>query len=98
MGEPITALKHGAQLIGEKYFEGDERPFEHFHTYLYRSQHDTPEFEVTDKESYRQRIDAVQAGGGTHPEVYLCVWDKIERLLLQHPDIEEITVLFFTDG
>ena len=53
MGQPIEALKHGAQLIGEKYFEGDERPFEHFHTYLYRTQHDTPEFEVTDKESYR---------------------------------------------
>ena len=53
MGQPIEALKHGAQLIGEKYFEGDERPFEHFHTYLYRTHCDTPEFEVTDKESYR---------------------------------------------
>ena len=58
-GKPIEALKHGAQLIGEKYFEGDERPFERFYTYLYRTHDDTPEFEVTNKESYKNRIDKI---------------------------------------
>ena len=36
--------------------------------------------------------------GGSCPEVYLCVFDKIERLLQRHPNIDEITVIFFTDG
>jgi hypothetical protein len=97
-GEPIKVLKHGAQLIGEKYFEGEERPFERFYTYLYRTNYDTPEFEVSTKTSYKQRIDKIRAEGGTYPEVYLCVFYKIELLLARHPNINEITVIFFTDG
>ena len=91
-------MKHGAQLIGEKYFEGEERPFECFFTYFYRTHWDTPEFEVTTKESYKKRIDQVEAKGGSCPEIYLCVFDKIENLLAKHPNIDEITVIFFTDG
>lgn len=34
-GAPLKALKMGAQLIGEKYFEAEEKPFEAFHTFLY---------------------------------------------------------------
>ena len=32
-GAPMTALKIGAQLIGEKYYDAEERPFEQFHTF-----------------------------------------------------------------
>ena len=64
-GEPIEALKLGAQLIGNKYFEGEERPFEYFFTYLYRTHWDTSEFEVTTKASYKKRIDQVEAYSGT---------------------------------
>ena len=36
-GAPINALKLGAKLIGEKYYDAEERPFEQFHTLLYNS-------------------------------------------------------------
>ena len=36
-GSPLEALKVGAQLIGEKYYGGDHRPFEQFHTIIYNS-------------------------------------------------------------
>ena len=34
-GDPIEALKVGAQLIGEKYYSAEQRPFEKFYTILY---------------------------------------------------------------
>ena len=37
-GSPIEALKLGAKIIGEKYYDAEERPFEQFHIYLYNSE------------------------------------------------------------
>ena len=37
-GSPIEALKIGAKIIGEKYFDAEERPFEEFHTYCYNNE------------------------------------------------------------
>ena len=36
-GAPINALKLGAKLIGEKYYDAEARPFEQFHTFLYNN-------------------------------------------------------------
>lgn len=36
-GSPINALKIGAELIGERYYAAEEKPFERFITYLYES-------------------------------------------------------------
>ena len=36
-GAPIRALKVGAQLIGEKYYSAEERPFEQFITMTYNN-------------------------------------------------------------
>ena len=36
-GAPIQALKVGAQLIGEKYYNAEQRPFDQFHTMIYNS-------------------------------------------------------------
>ena len=36
-GAPIEALKVGAQLIGEKYYNAEQRPFEQFHTMVYNN-------------------------------------------------------------
>ena len=33
----MDALKIGAQLIGEKYYGAEERPFQKFQTYIYNS-------------------------------------------------------------
>ena len=36
-GSPIQALKVGAQLIGEKYYNAEQRPFDQFHTMIYNN-------------------------------------------------------------
>ena len=36
-GAPIQALKVGAQLIGEKYYNAEQRPFDQFHTMIYNN-------------------------------------------------------------
>lgn len=36
-GAPINALKMGAQLIGDKYFESEQPPFEQLHVYTYNN-------------------------------------------------------------
>ena len=36
-GAPIEALKVGAALIGEKYYNAEERPFDQFHTMIYNN-------------------------------------------------------------
>jgi len=37
-GEPLTALKIGAKIIGEKYYRAEQRPFEQFYTLTYASE------------------------------------------------------------
>ena len=36
-GAPIDALKVGALLIGEKYYNAEQRPFDQFHTMIYNN-------------------------------------------------------------
>lgn len=36
-GAPIEALKVGSQLIGERYYNAEQRPFEQFHTLIYNN-------------------------------------------------------------
>jgi uncharacterized protein with von Willebrand factor type A (vWA) domain len=92
-GSPIEALKLGAKLIGDKYFDAEERPFEQFHTYLYNNECETLNF--NDKASFNARISNIRAGGGTN---FMSVFQKIEILLANNPNLEELTVMFITDG
>lgn len=36
-GAPIEALKIGAKLIGDKYYDAEDRPFEEFYTFNYNN-------------------------------------------------------------
>ena len=65
-GSPIEALKIGAQLIGEKYYElePNQRPFEKFYTITYNSC--TTSFCEDSYAAYNNKIKNIRAGGGTN--------------------------------
>ena len=92
-GAPIDALKIGAQLIGDKYYGSEEKPFEQFHTFLYNSQ--AKGFCETSIESYKNKISSIRAGGGTD---FMPVFKEIEQILALNPKTDEIVVIFITDG
>ena len=92
-GAPTVALKLGAKMIGKKYFEAQDRPFEKFTTILYNNKVDT--FDASSLEDYENRIDQIWAGGGTN---FMNVFLHINQMLDAHPNTEEIVVIFITDG
>ena len=53
-GQPMQALKVGAQLIGDKYFGAEEKPFDKFITILH--DHNIEAFESANHEEYKHRI------------------------------------------
>ena len=63
-GSPIEALKIGAQLIGEKFYNSEARPFEQFHTMIYNNNVTT--FSEPNLEAYTNRVKNIYATGGTN--------------------------------
>ena len=92
-GAPIEALKLGSNIIGDKYYNAEVRPFEKFITMTYNSYVDS--FECGDFHSYKQMINEIRAGGGTN---FMFVFEKIMTVLEENPNTEELVVIFITDG
>lgn len=94
-GAPIEALKLGAKFIGEKYYENEpnQRPFEEFITMDYNSSVTT--FSESNLVDYTRKIDNLRAGGGTN---FMNVFYEIQNLLERKPNLEELVVIFVTDG
>ena len=92
-GSPTTALKMGAQLIGDKYYGAEQRPFEQFFTILYNHTIDVSQSE--NHEQYKQKIESIRAGGGTN---FMNVFTYIQSLLDANPNCEELCCIFITDG
>ena len=63
-GSPIEALKEGAILIGRRYYEAEQRPFEEFITMEYNS--NCTDFAAANFDDYERRIRQLRAGGGTN--------------------------------
>ena len=92
-GSPIEALKEGAILIGRRYYEAEQRPFEEFITMEYNS--NCTDFAAANFDDYERRIRQLRAGGGTN---FMNVFFKIKELLDARPNLEELVVIFITDG
>ena len=92
-GSPIEALKLGAQMIGQKLLEPEERPFEQFHTFVYNNRANG--FLAKDYPQYNSQIQNIRAGGGTN---FMEVFKEIKRVLRENPDCEDLVVIFITDG
>ena len=92
-GAPIEALKLGAQLIGQKYYEAEQPPFEQFWTCTYNN--NATFFKEKNVADYDRKIASIKAGGGTN---FMNVFKEIKEMLAENPDTEEIVVIFITDG
>ena len=92
-GAPMTALKEGSKLIGEKYWNAEEHPFEKFYTIDYNSQ--ATMFECDSLQNYHDKIDKLRAGGGTN---FFRVFQKLEKYVEDNQKLEELVVIFITDG
>ena len=56
-GAPIEALKVGAQLIGEKYYNSEQRPFDHFYTMVYNNK--CTGYKMETLEEYKEFINSI---------------------------------------
>ena len=72
-GAPIEALRIGATLIGQRFFEADQRPFEQFITMEYNS--DVTTYRADNFEEYKGQINGLRAGGGTN---FMNVFERIQ--------------------
>ena len=92
-GAPIEALRIGAQLIGERYYGAEPRPFEQFHTFTYNE--NAVGFQEETKAGYENRLRNIRAGAGTN---FMSAFRLIENLITANPNLEELVVIFITDG
>ena len=92
-GQPMDALKKGAQLMGDKYFASEEPPFEKFITILH--DHEIQTFEAESHEQYKARIARTDARGGNN---FMNVFVTINKILDENPNTEELICVFVTDG
>ena len=92
-GAPIDALRIGAQLIGERFYGAEPRPFEQFHTFTYNE--NAVGFQEDTKAGYEQRLRNIRAGAGTN---FMSAFRLIENLITANPNLEELVVIFITDG
>jgi hypothetical protein len=92
-GLPMLAQKAGIQHTGKIIFGSDVSPFEHNVTLAYN--HEIKKNDGEDANGYDKFIDSLQAGGSTDFKI---VFQQISRLVAEWTDIEDLTVIFFTDG
>ena len=91
-GEPVKALKEGANLIGEKYFNAESPPGK-FTTILYNNE--VGAFDATNLAEYWGMIGRIETSGGTN---FMNVFKYINQLLDENPETEELVCIFITDG
>jgi hypothetical protein len=93
-GGPERALKVGALELGQTILGQEQKPFEHFITLAYDSGFTSNP--GTDLNNYQSYINNIRAGGGT---TFSNVFREIEKITSQKGKaIQELTVIFFTDG
>ena len=93
-GQPWDALVHAAGEIGQAVIGPDIKPFEHFITIAYDNKIEEHRSNGS-LNQYQNFINNLYDRGSTNFKV---VFDRIQELAMDTPDLKEMTVIFFTDG
>ena len=93
-GRPMESLKFGCQQLGERYFSADEKAFDQFVTLTHHHSIER-EFTSTNLKDYQDKINDLEAGGGNN---FLVAFERILSLIKENPCLEELVIIFVTDG
>jgi uncharacterized protein with von Willebrand factor type A (vWA) domain len=92
-GEPMKAQKAGISHLGDIIFAEKVSLFEHYVTLAYTRE--IKQNNAMDKTNYQNFIATLQAGGC---EDFKLVFETITKLAQGMNGLEELSVIFFTDG
>ena len=93
-GQPLQSLIEGCIQLGNKYYASDKPAFEKLVSLAFSNEIEE-EFQCDTQAEYDQRIRALHVIGGTN---FYSVFERLEKILEQNPDLEELVVIFVTDG
>ena len=93
-GRTMEALIEGCLQLGQRYFTGDKPAFEKFVTMTHHHAIDK-EFVSNNREDYEKEVKKFHAHGGNN---FLTVFKRIQALVKENPGLEELEIIFVTDG
>ena len=93
-GRAMESLKEGCMQLGKRFFGGDVRAFEKFVTMTHHHIIEK-EFQSENLEEYEKEIQKLHAHGGNN---FLNVFKRIHEIIEENPNLEELEIIFVTDG
>ena len=87
-------MKEACLQLGEKFYDQEEHAFEKLITITF--DHTVEDvFSAGTKAEYRRKIKALDTMGGTN---FVPVLDKVSEVIKDHPNVNEVFVMFVSDG
>ena len=93
-GKPLDSLIEGCLQLGNKYYASDKPAFEKLMSLAFSNKIEDS-FACATQNEYDAKIKALHTIGGTN---FYSVFERIELILTQNPDLEELVIIFVTDG